>query len=251
MEICYKIIDIKKKLRKLEGKRIGFAPTMGALHAGHLSLIERSKKENDYTVVSIFVNPAQFNNSEDFKNYPDRLKTDIEILKEQKIEFLFVPSAEEIYVDNYKYKVIETDLSKKLCGRFRKGHFEGVLTVVMKLFNIINPANAYFGEKDYQQLMLVKGMVKAFFMEVNIVSCPTVREEDGLALSSRNLRLTENERRKAILFPKLLQSNLSDVEVKNRLSKNGFSVDYIESKFGRRFGAAYLGKVRLIDNVKK
>ena len=251
MEICYKIIDIKKKLRKLEGKRIGFVPTMGALHAGHLSLIERSKNENDYTVVSIFVNPTQFNNLEDLEKYPNRLKSDIKFLEEQKIEFLFSPLSEELYADNYKYRVIETELSKELCGPFRKGHFEGVLTVVMKLFNIINPTNAYFGEKDYQQLMLVKGMVKAFFMEVNIVSCPIVREEDGLALSSRNLRLTRNERRKAILFPQLLQSNLSDIEVKNRLSKNGFSVDYIESKFGRRFGAAYLGKVRLIDNVKK
>jgi len=251
MEIIKKAEELKNTLRKFTSGKIGFVPTMGALHQGHISLIEKSTSENDITVVSIFVNPTQFNNVDDLRKYPNQLKLDIKILEGKKVNYLFMPDFNELYPDNYKYKIEETELSKLLCGAFREGHFTGVLTVVMKLLNIVNPSRAYFGEKDYQQLLLVRGMVKAFFLDVEIVGCPIVREVDGLALSSRNLGLTDKERAKAGIFSKLLKSDLSDEEVKSELEKNGFKVDYIESKFNRRFGAVYLGKVRLIDNVKK
>jgi pantoate--beta-alanine ligase len=163
---------------------------------------------------------------------------------------LLYPDYAEIYQDKYTYKIIETNFSKVLCGKFRPGHFEGVLTVVMKLFNLVKPDRAYFGEKDYQQLKLIKGMIKSFFMDVKIVAVPTIREKDGLAFSSRNFRLTKEERDKAGLFPKILSSNLLLAEIKRKLIHNGFKVEYIEQIERRKFAAVYLGKVRLIDNVK-
>lgn len=251
MKILKTVAEIKNELRNQHSKQIGFVPTMGALHKGHLSLIEKSNMENDITIVSIFVNPTQFNNSDDLQKYPNSLNKDITLLKKQNTDYLFVPEYDELYKDNYKYKIEETVFSDELCGAFRPGHFTGVLTVVMKLLNIVKPDKAYFGEKDYQQLLLIKEMVEVFFMDIKVIGCPTIREEDGLALSSRNLRLTKNERELAKLFPQLLQSNLSNEQVQSELNKNGFKVDYIKSKLGRRFGAAYLGKVRLIDNVKQ
>jgi len=251
MDIIKSTKELKNTLRKFRGKQIGFVPTMGALHKGHISLIEKSASENDITVVSIFVNATQFNNAEDLEKYPTQLNSDIKILENQEIDYLFLPNFDELYPDNYKYKIEETELSKILCGVSRNGHFTGVLTVVMKLLNIVNPSKAYFGEKDYQQLFLVRGMAEAFFLDVEIVGCPIIREEDGLALSSRNARLTKDERAKAKLFPKILQSDLNNNQIITELESHGFKVDYIESKFGRRFGAVYLGNVRLIDNVKK
>ncbi len=242
--------EVKKELQKLTEKTIGFVPTMGALHEGHVSLIKKSLDENDITIVSIFVNPTQFNNRDDLEKYPVQIEDDLNILKELKVDYAFLPDYKALYPDEYRYRVEENDFSKKLCGKFREGHFTGVLTVVMKLFNIVKPTRAYFGEKDFQQLLLIKGMVEAFFMDIEIVACPTVREEDGLALSSRNLRLNSDERKKAPLLYKLLKSKRSDEEVKAELEKYGFKVDYIVSLNGRRFGAAYLGKVRLIDNVE-
>ncbi|MEJ5351327.1 MAG: pantoate--beta-alanine ligase [Melioribacteraceae bacterium] len=235
---------------ELKNKIIGFVPTMGALHKGHVSLIEKCVNENDISVVSIFVNPTQFNDPNDLRNYPRTFQEDFEILKNHKVDFLFYPEYDEIYQDNYKYRVIETDFSKKLCGAFRPGHFEGVLTIVMKLFNIIRPNRAYFGEKDYQQLKLIDGMCKAFFMDIEIIPCPTVRDEDGLAMSSRNLLLSEEERKLALNFPRLLMSYKSNEEIRKELEELGFKVDYIEELEGRRFGAVHIGKVRLIDNVR-
>jgi len=242
--------EIKKELRKFKDKTIGFVPTMGALHKGHFSLIESSLKENDITIVSIFVNPTQFDNPEDLKEYPILIEKDLEALKKLNVDFAFLPEYKTLYPDNFVYRVEETNFSKKLCGAFREGHFTGVLTVVMKLLNIVSPKRAYFGEKDYQQFLLVKGMTEAFFMDVEIVPCPIVREDDGLAISSRNLRLTTAERKLAPVFYRLLSSSKTDEEIKLELKKKGFKVDYIESLNGRRFGAVHLGKVRLIDNVK-
>ncbi len=247
MKIVKKVEEFKKIRNNLKGK-IGFVPTMGALHQGHISLIKKSKEKSDITVVSIFVNPTQFNNKEDFQKYPITIEKDIKILKHEKVDFLFLPDYKEIYPDDYKYKVIETDFSKILCGKFRPGHFDGVLTVVMKLFNIIKPDYAFFGEKDYQQLVLINGMVKAFFMDVEIVSCPTVRENDGLAASSRNLRLCEKERKIASLIYQTIRQKISDRKVKEILNKNGFRVEYVKTIEKRRFIAAWLGNVRLIDN---
>lgn len=242
-----------KKIRnseELKNKTVGFVPTMGAFHQGHASLIERCLIENNISVVSIFVNPTQFNDPNDLRNYPRTLDSDLKLLEKMNVDYLLYPEYEEIYSDNYRYKIIETDFSKKLCGAFRPKHFEGVLTIVLKLFNIVKPHKAYFGEKDYQQLKLIEGMCKAFFMDIEIVPCPIVRDEDGLALSSRNLLLTNEERKIAVNFPKLLSARMSNELIKEELEKLGFKVDYIENLEGRRFGAVHIGKVRLIDNVE-
>ncbi len=229
---------------------VGFVPTMGALHEGHLSLIRKSKEENDVTVVSIFVNPTQFNDKSDFENYPITIDDDIEKLNNENVDFLLLPNYKEIYSDNYKHTISENDFSQQLCGANRPGHFDGVLTVVMKLLNIVNADVAYFGEKDYQQYLLIKGMTEAFFINTEIVTVKTVREKDGLALSSRNIRLTSSEREKAALFPQLLKSAMTCLEIETELNANGFKVDYITEIDERRFGAVHLGNVRLIDNVK-
>ncbi|MGQ9643879.1 MAG: pantoate--beta-alanine ligase [Ignavibacterium sp.] len=251
-----KIITTSNKFIRLRksssffNKSVGFVPTMGALHDGHISLVRKSLKQNDITVVSIYVNPTQFNSLEDLKNYPKTYQQDIKILKALNVDYLFYPSYSEIYPDDFTYKIIETNFSKMLCGKFRPGHFEGVLTVVMKLFNIIKPDRAYFGEKDYQQLKLIEGMTKAFFLDTKIIPVPTVRTKEGLALSSRNMLLNPEQIKLAIEFPKLLSSGKSIRSIKNNLAKKGFRVEYIEKLNDRIFGAVYLGNVRLIDNVK-
>ncbi|MBN1639050.1 MAG: pantoate--beta-alanine ligase [Ignavibacteriales bacterium] len=232
-------------------KSIGFVPTMGALHQGHKSLIEKCRKENDIVVVSIFVNPTQFNDSNDFKNYPTTYEHDIKMLEECNVDYLIFPNFDSMYPDGYHYKVIEDDFSKKLCGATRPGHFDGVLTVVMKLINIVKPARAYFGEKDFQQYKLIDGMCKAFFMDVEIIPCETVREQSGLAMSSRNKLLSEDEIKIAPIFYKLLKSDLDLNKIKIKLEEASFKVDYLDETDGRRFGAVFLGNVRLIDNVKK
>ncbi len=249
MKILKTPTEVQSVLSGRENNKIGFVPTMGAFHEGHLSLIRMSLRDNDITVVSIYVNPTQFNDKDDLAKYPNTIDEDIKKLKDLDVDYLFLPEYRDLYPDDFNYKIVETELSKELCGASRPGHFTGVLTVVMKLFNIVKPNRAYFGEKDYQQLMLIKGMADAFFMDIEIIAGMTIREEDGLAMSSRNLLLTPEERKKASVFPDLLRSKLSDEEVIRLLQENGFKVDYIEQKFGRRFGAVYLGQVRLIDNV--
>ncbi|MBU0473529.1 MAG: pantoate--beta-alanine ligase [Bacteroidetes bacterium] len=241
---------IIRESENYENDSVGFVPTMGALHKGHLSLINKSKDENDITVVSIFVNPTQFNDKSDFENYPNTLENDLQKLNEAEVDFLFLPNYAELYSDNYKYNVTENELSKKLCGAYRPGHFDGVLTVVMKLLNIVRADCAYFGEKDYQQFLLIKGMTEALFIDTEIISVPTIRDEDGLALSSRNVRLSKEDREKATLFPQLLKYDTDSEKIKAMLEEDGFKVDYIETIGGRRFGAVHLGGVRLIDNVK-
>lgn len=236
---------------ELKNKSIGFVPTMGALHLGHKSLIQRCRLETDIAVVSIFVNPTQFNDKNDLKNYPKTFDEDLKMLKECNVDYLIFPSYENMYPDNYHYKVTEDDFSKNLCGASRPGHFDGVLTVVMKLLNIVKPTRAYFGEKDYQQYKLIDGMVKAFFMDCEIIPCPTVRDENGLALSSRNKLLSQDELKLAPMFNQILKSNLSILEMKKELEKLGFKIDYIEEIGNRRYGAVFVGNVRLIDNVEK
>jgi pantoate--beta-alanine ligase len=225
-------------------------PTMGALHEGHLSLIKKSLNQNDLTIVSIFVNPTQFNNIDDLRKYPNTFKQDLRLLEKLKVDYVFNPSYKAMYPDLYNYKVTENNFSKILCGKFRPGHFDGVLTVVLKLLSIVKADRAYFGEKDYQQLKLVEGMTKAFFINTKVVPVPTVRNKDGLALSSRNLRLSNEDRIRASLFPKTLKSGSSIELMKKNLKQNGFKVEYIERISNRIFGAVYLGNVRLIDNVK-
>jgi pantoate--beta-alanine ligase len=232
------------------GRSIGFVPTMGALHPGHLSLVERSRTENETTVVSIFVNPTQFNNSTDFDKYPKTWDQDCAMLSAAGVDYLLAPDFANVYPDQFRFSVDEKEYSRVLEGAHRPGHFKGVLTVVMKLLNLVQPTCAYFGEKDYQQLKLIEDMVQAFFMRTSIIACPTIREQDGLAMSSRNLRLSDQDREKAPLFYRVLKSNTPIVEMKRQLEDAGFEIDYIEEYQGRRFGAAKLGDVRLIDNVE-
>lgn len=239
-----------RRSKQLADKTIGFVPTMGALHKGHASFFERSAAENNLTVASIFVNPTQFNDPKDLQSYPRTFEADMDLLQKLNVDYLFYPWYKEIYPDNYKYKITENDLSKILCGAHRPGHFDGVLTVVMKLLNIIKPHKAYFGEKDYQQYKLIYGMSKAFFMDVEIIPCATVRDSDGLAMSSRNTLLTKGARELAANFPRLLHSKRNIVDIKNELEELGFKIDYIEEIDGRRFGAVFIDNVRLIDNVQ-
>lgn len=232
--------------------RVGFVPTMGALHRGHRQLIERSVAECDVTVLSIYVNPTQFNNPADLEHYPRTLETDLDIAREAGVDVVLTPTYESLYPDGFRYRVEETSFSGELCGAHRPGHFTGVLTVVMKLLNLVRPQRAYFGEKDYQQYLLIRDMAQAFFLDAEIVACPTVRESSGLALSSRNELLDADGRALAPRFHGLLRSCASDAETRTALDREGFTVDYVETRHGRRFGAVTVGsarRVRLIDNV--
>lgn len=231
------------------GRTLGFVPTMGALHEGHLSLVRRSRAENDLTLVSIFVNPTQFDDPSDLAAYPRTLDRDLDMLRAEGTDFVLLPRDKDIYPDAYRYRVIENDLSRVLEGAHRPGHFDGVLTVVMKLLQIAAAERAYFGEKDWQQMVLVRGMAEAFFVPTAIVPCPTVREADGLALSSRNRRLAPADRERAPRFHEALSSSRTADEAGRRLRERGFEVDYVEDRDGRRLGAVRLGGVRLIDNV--
>ena len=231
------------------GLTLGFVPTMGALHEGHLSLVRRSRSENDRTLVSIFVNPAQFDDPADLATYPRPLETDLDTLETEGADFVFLPRAPDLYADNYRYRVTESGLSTVMEGAYRPGHFDGVLTVVFKLLQIISAERAYFGEKDWQQLTLVRGMVEAFFLSTTIVACGTVRETDGLAVSSRNGRLLLADRTRASWFYRVLSVAPTAKAAARDLRASGFAVDYVEDRDGRRLGAVRLGDVRLIDNV--
>jgi pantoate--beta-alanine ligase len=180
------------------GRSIGFVPTMGALHEGHLTLARRARRENDVAVVSIFVNPLQFGPAEDFKRYPRTLKNDLALLRAEKVDLVFIPSAAAIYPSGFSAQVRVPALDGVLEGVSRPGHFSGVATVVLKLFNIVRPTRAYFGEKDYQQARVIRKMIKDLNLPVHLVACPTVREADGLALSSRNRYLSRTEREEAV-----------------------------------------------------
>jgi len=236
---------------KAEGKTVGFVPTMGALHPGHGSLFTRAKQENPVVLASVFVNPTQFDDKWDYENYPRMLDADCALMDQCGVDYVFAPSAAEMYPNGTRYMVGETQFSRELCGAHRPGHFDGVLTVVMKLLQAADADKAYFGEKDQQQLQLIKGMCEAFFLPVRIVPCPTVREADGLAMSSRNARLSPAERALAPRFAQVLRSAPDSASARAQLETEGFVVDYIEDKDGIRYGAVRLGKTRLIDNVQR
>lgn len=206
------IIRIPRVMREvsrenlLKNKTIGFVPTMGALHEGHISLIKRARQENDIVVVSIFINPLQFGKNEDFHSYPRDLEGDIEKLQKCDIDILFVPDDGLMYGNNFCTFVNVKGLSDKLCGYFRPGHFTGVATVVCKLFNIVMPNRAYFGQKDFQQTVIIRRMIEDLNVSVDLIVCPTIRESDGLALSSRNIYLSSEERNAATIIYKALMS---------------------------------------------
>jgi pantoate--beta-alanine ligase len=256
--------------KSLKGS-VGFVPTMGALHEGHLSLIKKAKEENDFVIVSIFVNPTQFLPGEDFNKYPRRLEADFEICKRAGVDAVFTPTPENMYSED---EILLKALKVKgyiLEGFFRPGHFDGVLQVVNKLFNIIRPTRAYFGKKDAQQLFLIKQMVKNFFFDIEIVECDTVREKDGLALSSRNIYLNEEERNRALSISKALKraaklsASIKDTKkIKEEMLKI-LDVDELQyiAFVDRDFNyikeiipgntiiliAAKVGETRLIDNI--
>ncbi|MBN1646724.1 MAG: pantoate--beta-alanine ligase [Spirochaetales bacterium] len=247
----FKTVGQMQTYRKTIGqKSVGFVPTMGALHRGHVSLIEQSRHENDLSIVSIYLNPTQFNDKKDLAGYPVTWEQDKAILDDLGVDVLFAPDYREMYPDDYRYRISEDRLAKTLCGAARPGHFDGVLTIVMKLFQIVGACNAYFGEKDYQQYRLIRGMADAFFLPVRIIPCPIVREEDGLAMSSRNVRLGQRARSKAPVLYRELSSGRPLSEIKKFLEKAGFEIDYLEEHEGRRYAAVFLDGVRLIDNVK-
>jgi len=232
------------------GLTLGFVPTMGALHAGHLSLVRRSRAENDRTLVSIFVNPTQFDDPQDLARYPRTLESDLEMLRSEGADFVLLPEAADLYRDGFRFRVTENERSKTLEGAARPGHFDAVLTVVLKLLQIAEAERAYFGEKDWQQLELVRDMAAAFFLRTDIVPCPTVRESDGLALSSRNRRLAPIDRERAARFFRILSTARTPDAAVDDLRQEGFVVDYVDDRNGRRLGAVRVGGVRLIDNVE-
>lgn len=236
------------ELRTSSSGTLGLVHTMGNLHAGHISLCKRARDENDKVVVCIFVNPTQFNDAQDFELYPRTLAEDQALLKAEKIDFLLIPKTEALYLDQYEVQLSELKLASVLEGVYRPGHFTGMLTIVLKVLNLTCPTRAYYGEKDFQQLLLIQKMAQALFLPMQIIGCPTVRERDGLALSSRNRRLTPSQRQLASHFYRLLSSSLKSSEIVVQLEDLGFKVDYIAENWGRRLGAVWLGQVRLIDN---
>lgn len=242
--------DLINWRKSLHGKSVGFVPTMGALHEGHLSLLKKCRSENDVSVLSIFINPTQFNQPQDLAKYPQTWDNDLKLASSAETDVVFFPAFDDMYPDNYSYSVHENDFSHMLCGASRPGHFQGVLTIVLKLINLAQPNRVYMGEKDHQQLDLIKKMVSAFFLPIQIISCPTIRNSEGLALSSRNARLTEGERKNASLIYKTITTASSSSEAKSVLENAGFKIDYLVDVANRRYVAAYVGEVRLIDNVE-
>ena len=250
-----RVISDPLELRKITSyfkQKTGLVPTMGALHAGHMALVSAALKDNDLVIVSIYVNQTQFNQENDFSFYPRTLERDLARLKEldpseSKI-IVFNPEYAQIYPDDFTYQISETKNSLDLCGADRPGHFTGVLTVVMKLLCLANADKAYFGEKDFQQLTLIKGLAKSFFLNTQIIGIPTQRDEEGLALSSRNERLTEEQLHIAQKINKLML-DFQDVDIlSEKLKALGLKIDYVKHWNGRLCVAVRLGEVRLIDN---
>jgi pantoate--beta-alanine ligase len=250
MKVIHQPAELMALRQVWQEKSVGFVPTMGALHGGHEKLLQKSKSENDVSVLSIYVNPTQFNDKTDFEKYPVTLEADLQMAEANRVDAVFVPNFKDLYPDQFNYRIHEQKFSHELCGEHRPGHFDGVLTVVMKLLNIVLPTRAYFGEKDFQQLTLIQGMAQAFFLPVEIVAVATVREVDGLAMSSRNLRLTAEQRKMAPEVFSAISSLPSAEQAKRKLQELGFDVDYVCDISNRRYAAAKIGEVRLIDNVK-
>lgn len=271
------INELKLKIKELKKKNmtIGFVPTMGYLHKGHISLVEASKKENDITIISIFVNPVQFGPGEDYLSYPRDIRKDSELAFEAGVDFIFAPEVADMYPDGYNTYIEVHEVTDVLCGKSRPGHFRGVATVVAKLFNIVEPDRAYFGQKDAQQVVVIKRMVQDLNMNVNIVTCPIVREQDGLAMSSRNTYLSPDERKAATVISKSLFSANAIIEqgerstktirdfIKGEIQKEKLAViDYVEIYDAENLksvdtidckvliaAAVKMGNTRLIDNI--
>ena len=278
MKVVSTIIELKNLLDtfRAEGKSIGFVPTMGALHNGHASLVERSVRENDVTVVSVFVNPTQFNDKNDLKNYPRTLDADCALLERVGATVVFAPTVEEMYPTEDTRQFSFAPLDSVMEGACRPGHFNGVAQIVSKLFYAVEPRKAYFGEKDFQQLAIIREMVRQLSINVEIVGCPIVREEDGLAMSSRNTLLSEDERELALTISSTLFASADFAQVNTLAATKAFVEDMINDTDGLDLEyyqivdgntlqeieewddsdyvvgciALFCGSVRLIDNIK-
>ena len=277
MKVYSTISSIQKQISvlKSEGKTIGFIPTMGALHYGHISLVKSATSQCDITVVSIFVNPTQFNNSNDLLNYPRTLEADVELLSEIDCDIVFAPNVAEMYPENsFPIQLELGNLANVMEGKYRPGHFDGVVTVVNRLFEIVKPDKAFFGLKDFQQVSVIRFMTKSLQLPVEIIACPTLREQSGLAMSSRNMRLSETDKKdsliiyEALKLAKELAKNSSPDSVKNEtiefFNKGKLKLEYFEIVNPNTLESlekewvssatacvvAYCGEVRLIDNMK-
>ena len=269
-DLCFELAEIRKSKKK-----ISLVPTMGNLHEGHLSLIKYAQNISDYTVVSIFVNPTQFVAGEDFDEYPRTLDSDIESISNLNVDLVFVPDTEEIYPvnDQASIEVPVSELESIHCGKYRPGHFRGVATVVSKLFDMVKPDIAIFGEKDYQQLLIIRSLVKSLFLPIEIIGLPTVREKSGLAMSSRNNYLSQSDRQRAPMLHECIKTTIKSIkngvidyvylekEAKFFLEKAGFKIDYysicdldtLRAPINENLvilAAVWLGKTRLIDNAR-
>lgn len=278
MKVIHTIKDLQAELSalKAQGKKVGLVPTMGALHAGHASLVKRSVKENDVTVVSVFVNPTQFNDKNDLEKYPRTLDADCRLLEDCRATFVFAPSVSEMYPQPDTRRFSYAPLDTVMEGAFRPGHFNGVCQIVSKLFDAVKPHRSYFGEKDFQQLAIIREMVRQMQFDLEIVGCPIVREEDGLALSSRNARLSAGERENALNISRTLfksrtfAANHSVGETQKMVEEAiaavpGLRLEYFEIVDGNTLQkianwdetsyavgciTVFCGDVRLIDNIK-
>jgi pantoate--beta-alanine ligase len=233
----------------LAGRSIGFVPTMGALHRGHSSLVERCRAENEIVVVSIFVNPTQFNDPKDLERYPRTLAGDLQLLECLGVDEVLAPPAAELYPHGYRYRVEPAGAAPLMETARRPGFIQGVLTIVLKLLHLVRAQRAYFGEKDFQQLRSVAELVEEFFIPTEIVACPTVRAESGLAESSRNTRLSPTGLEKAAGLYRALSMAANPDQAAAILQADGLDVEYVEEHWGRRLAAVVLEGVRLIDNV--
>jgi pantoate--beta-alanine ligase len=252
MNVMRTIADARGSLAPLRAGTIGLVPTMGALHEGHLALLRAARAENDTVVMSLFVNPAQFGESADLAAYPRDEERDLELAREAGVDLVLAPSTEEMYPPGFQTWVDVTDLGSILEGQFRPGHFRGVATVVLKLLNIVRPDRVYFGQKDAQQVEVIRRMIQDLALEVELRVLPTVRDQDGLALSSRNVLLSPEERTVALALPRALAMRDRSAALTRLRSSNDLAIDYVEvADFEPPVlvGAVRVGSTRLIDNV--
>jgi len=246
------IADIRDELASARGGSIGLVPTMGALHGGHLALLRAARTENDTVAMSLFVNPAQFGDEADLARYPRDEERDLAVAREAGVDVVFAPSAEEMYPPGFQTWVEVTELGSILEGRFRPGHFRGVATIVLKLLAVVRPTRVYFGQKDAQQVEVVRTMIRDLALEVELRVLPTVREPDGLALSSRNVLLSAHERTRALALSEALATRDREAALALLEASNGIEIDYVErADFDppTLAGAIRVGSTRLIDNV--
>lgn len=249
MNVSTTLVEWRTRRASIAGQTIGVVLTMGALHQGHGSLVERCRRENEKVVATLFVNPTQFNDPADLQRYPRTMDEDLELLAALGTDEVFCPDTATLYPNGYAFRVVSDALASVMEGRSRPGFFDGVMTVVLKLLNIIQADRAYFGEKDYQQWKVLHSMAADLFLPTEIIACPTIRTASGLAESSRNTLLTSAGRQKAADIYRVLRFAPSAQAAREMLESEGFRVDYVEEHWGRRFAAAFLEGIRLIDNV--